>query len=76
VISWSRGGQTIGMRAWRLRVVGADDAPLRWPRALLRFVVGLISLAALGIGFLWGLFDSQKRTWHDIAAGTLLVRQR
>lgn len=76
VISWTRGGQTIGMRAWRLRVVRTDGMRVEWPRALLRFGVALISLAALGIGFLWSLFDSQKRTWHDMAAGTRLVRLR
>ena len=68
VVSWTRGGQTIGMRAWRLRVVRVDGAALRWPQALLRFGVALVSLAALGIGFVWMLFDPQKRTWHDIAS--------
>jgi len=76
VLSWVRGGQTIGMRAWRLRVVRADGVRLTWARALLRFGVALISLAAFGIGFAWALFDPQKRTWHDIAANTMLVRQR
>jgi uncharacterized RDD family membrane protein YckC len=74
VISWTRGGQTIGMRAWRLRVRRADGARLTWPRALLRFGVALISLAAFGIGFLWALLDPQQRTWHDIATATTLMR--
>jgi uncharacterized RDD family membrane protein YckC len=74
VISWRRGGQTIGMRAWRLRVVSADGNPLETRQALVRFGVSLISLAAVGIGFLWALFDSQNRTWHDVAAGTVMVR--
>lgn len=64
VISWSRGGQTIGMRAWRLRVVGSDGNALPWPRALLRF---LIALATLGLGFAWCLVDRDKRGLHDIA---------
>ncbi|MFT3790136.1 MAG: RDD family protein [Rudaea sp.] len=74
VVSWLRGGQTVGMKPWRLRVVGAGgDAPdLR--RALLRFAVALVSLGALGAGFLWCLVDRERRAWHDIAAGTLLVR--
>jgi uncharacterized RDD family membrane protein YckC len=74
VISWSRGGQTIGMRAWRLRVVDADGSALPWPRAVLRFVVACLSLLALGVGFLWCLFDRRQRGWHDLAARTLLVR--
>jgi len=74
IISWRRGGQTIGMRAWRLRVVSADGKPLDARQALVRFGVSLISLAAVGLGFFWALFDAQNRTWHDIAAGTLMVR--
>ena len=74
VVSWTQGGQTIGMRAWRLRVMRADGACVDWPQALLRFGIALISFAALGGGFLWALLDPQQRTWHDIASGTVLVR--
>jgi len=74
VVSWTRGGQTIGMRAWRLRLTCANGARVQWPRALLRFGAALISLGACGIGFAWAVLDPQKRTWHDIAANTLLVR--
>ena len=74
VVSWARGGQTIGMRAWRLRVTLADGARVTWPRALLRFGVALISFAAFGLGFWWALLDPQGRTWHDIAASTRVVR--
>ncbi len=73
IVSWSRGGQTIGMRAWKLRVVDTDGRRLPLPRALLRFVAALISLAALGAGFWWALVDAQKRTWHDIVAGAQMV---
>jgi len=73
VVSWTRGGQTIAMRAWKLRVVDASGARLRWPQALLRFVIALVSLAALGAGFWWALFDPQRRTWQDIAARTRVL---
>ena len=74
VISWARGGQTIGMRAWRLRVTRADGARVEWPRALLRFGVALVSLAALGLGFWCALFDPRQRTWHDVVAQTSIVK--
>ncbi|HST27573.1 MAG TPA: RDD family protein [Rudaea sp.] len=74
VVSWTRGGQTVGMRAWRLRVTRVDGARVDAARALLRFVVALVSLAALGAGFWWALFDAQKRTWHDMAARTRVLR--
>ncbi|MFI4969179.1 MAG: RDD family protein [Lysobacterales bacterium] len=73
VISWSRGGQTIGMRAWRLRVVAADGAPLPWPRAVLRFAAAIVSLLAVGLGYLWCLVDRDRRGWHDIVARSALV---
>lgn len=76
VVSWTRGGQTIGMRAWRLRVVRADGSALGLWRALLRFFIALVSLAALGFGYWWILFDREKRAWHDIAATTLVVRKQ
>ena len=74
VVSWSRGGQTIGMRAWRLRVIDADGAKLPWPRALLRFCVAMVSLGACGLGFLWCLVDREGRAWHVIAARSRLLR--
>ena len=75
IVSWTRGGQTIAMRAWKLRVVDESGAPLRWSQALLRFIVALVSLAALGAGFWWALFDPQRRTWHDIVARTRMLRE-
>lgn len=74
VASWARGGQTIGMRAWRLRVVAAEGGSLPWSRAIVRFAVAIASLAALGLGFAWCLLDAQQRTWHDIAARSRVVR--
>jgi len=74
IVSWTRGGQTVGMKPWRVRVVGADGESIGFQRALLRFAVALVSLTVLGLGFLWCLIDPQRRAWHDIAAGTLFVR--
>jgi uncharacterized RDD family membrane protein YckC len=74
IVSWMRGGQTIGMKPWRLRVVRSDGTPPDLAHAGLRFVVALLSLVAVGLGFWWALFDGQGRSWHDIAAGTLVVR--
>lgn len=73
-VSWRRGGQTMGMRAWRLRVVGADGAPPTARAVTLRYAVATLSLLALGLGLAWALLDPQRRTWHDLAAGTVVVR--
>lgn len=71
---WKHGGMTIGMRAWRVKIETRDQGQPGWWRCLLRFLVSLLSAASLGIGFAWSLFDRRKRTWHDMASKTRLVR--
>jgi uncharacterized RDD family membrane protein YckC len=51
-LSWTRGGQTVGMKAWRIRVVSHDDASsLDWSRAALRFLASWLSLLPAGLGY-------------------------
>lgn len=70
---WTHGGQTLGMRAWRLRVLQYDGTAMTWRQALLRFLVAILSWSAFGLGFIWVLIDPQQRTWHDIASATKVV---
>jgi uncharacterized RDD family membrane protein YckC len=71
---WTHGGQTIGMRAWRIRV---SDYPapgkVSWKQTLQRFLVALLSWGAAGLGFLWCLFRQDRRAWHDLASSTCLL---
>jgi uncharacterized RDD family membrane protein YckC len=47
---WTHGGQTLGMRAWRLRLVSQDGGNVGWPRAFLRFAIGgLAWLSVIGL---------------------------
>jgi len=75
LLSWRRGGQTLGMRPWRLRVVSVDGVTAPDTRALvIRFVVGTASLLLAGLGFWWAWVDRDRLTWHDRASGTRVVR--
>lgn len=74
VISWRRGGQTLGMRPWRLKVVGQDGQPPGWGALWLRYAVGVASVAMGGLGFWWAWVDRGRLTWHDRASGTRMVR--
>lgn len=74
VVSWCRGGQTIGMRAWRVRVVDDQGKSPSIRRALLRGIVAMGSWLVVCAGFLWCLVDPQRRGWHDLASHTRLVR--
>ena len=70
---WRRGGQTIGMRAWRLQIIGEQTAQPSWRSCLLRCLTAPLSLAALGAGYWWCLVDKQGATLHDRASATRVV---
>jgi uncharacterized RDD family membrane protein YckC len=62
---WLRGGQTLAMRAWRIRLVDVTPA-----KAMARF---LIAAALLPLSILWALFDRDRQFLHDRLAGTRLI---
>ena len=64
---WLRGGQTLAMKAWRIRLV--DVSPRK---ALLRFLYAL-ALVPTGVSLLWALVDRERQFLHDRLAGTRLV---
>ncbi len=70
---WTHGGQTLGMRAWRVRVVRDDGSALGWSAAAGRFFSAMLSWAALGMGFLWIILDPAGKAWHDRLSKTRLV---
>lgn len=71
--SWTRGGQTLGMKAWRLLLRRDDGSTVAWPTALLRYATAWVSLLAFGLGFAWALVDGRRRALHDLLAGTEMV---
>ncbi len=70
---WSRDGQTLGMQAWRIRLVGFDGGRPHPGRLLLRCAGAIVSAACLGLGYLWCLVDRRGRYWHDHLSRTELV---
>jgi uncharacterized RDD family membrane protein YckC len=70
---WSYGGQTLGMRAWRMRLETKDGGVPSFAVATLRFGIAVVSLLAVGLGFLWQLWDKEELTWHDRFSGTRLL---
>jgi uncharacterized RDD family membrane protein YckC len=70
---WTHGGQTLPMKTWRLRLVRGDGAPVTLARALHRYVLAVLGLLAVGLGFLWALWDRDRQFLHDRLAGTALV---
>ncbi len=71
---WLRGGQTLAMKAWRIRLVARDGGSLTPAIALARFVLALLLIVPLaGLGLFWALLDRERQFLHDRLAGTRLV---
>lgn len=70
---WVNAGRTLGMQAWRLRVVDAEGHLIGWLTAAVRFAAACLSWALLGGGFLWAVLDRDGLTLHDRLAGTRVI---
>ncbi|MCY1405441.1 RDD family protein [compost metagenome] len=71
---WTHSGQTLGMQVWGIRVQNPDGSAISLMQALLRFVIAIGSWLCLGLGFLWMLWDKDKRTWHDRYSESVVVQ--
>jgi len=71
--SWRRRGQTLAMKTWKLRLVGADGARITLRQAMLRYACAWPCLLLGGIGILYAPFDRQRQFLHDRLAGTRIV---
>lgn len=69
---WTHGGQTLGMRTWKIRLQGIDSQLVTWQAASLRFLLSCLSWLFLGAGFLWALIDREHLAFHDKYSGTRL----
>ena len=77
---WSRGGQTVAMKAWNIRLVTADGRPVTQARALLRYLLAwlwfLPALAATYLAGLRGGAIAATLVLSGVAAYAALVRLR
>lgn len=73
VISWHLTGETIGDGLMGIQVVSPDGGPLSFGRSIRRMIGYFIAAIPLFLGFIWVLFNKQRRGWHDMIAGTYVV---
>jgi uncharacterized RDD family membrane protein YckC len=72
-VFFKRKGATPGMMIMKLKLVetatGAKPEKAFW-----RSVLGVVSAVPLGLGYAWALIEKDKRTWHDLITGTMIVK--
>jgi len=71
---WTHGGQTLGLRAWRLKVQRLDGRSLSWLDAARRSAAALTLLLPPGLGLLWIAVDARRAAWHDLLSDTAVIR--
>ena len=66
---------TFGQRAVGIRTVRIDGQKITYGTAFVRYFVSIISSIMLKLGFAIAIFTKNKRTLHDLAAGTIVVKE-
>ena len=72
VYCWRRGGQTLAMKTWNIRVARQDGSALSTREAVARFLLALWGSLLFGAGFWWGLVDPEQQFLHDRLVGSRL----
>ena len=67
-------GQTIGMQAWKIRLVSLNSSKLNAKQTYLRCLVSTLSFVCFGIGYFWILFNKNNLSWSDVATNTRIVK--
>jgi len=70
---WHRSGQTVGMKAWRIKLISQDQTPLTVKKMSIRIIVAVPSFCLLLIGVLWQYLDKSDLNWQDHASQTKLI---
>jgi len=70
---WSRGGRTLPMQTWKMRIVQDGSLSVGVGRAALRYALAWPSLLVFGVGFFWAFLDRDRQFLHDRLAGTRIV---
>ena len=71
---WTWKGTTIGGVICSLKVIRTDGRDLNFAVALVRALASVFSACALGLGFFWVGWTRERQSWHDLIAGTVIVR--
>lgn len=71
---WRRSGQTLGMRAWRLKLVSHNLETPSLKQCVARALLAPFSLAFLGLGYFYALLNAERQTLHGRLSRTRVIR--
>jgi uncharacterized RDD family membrane protein YckC len=74
VAMWTWRGTTLGGIVFSLRIIRLDGRAPDFTVCLVRSLGSCLSLVVAGLGFFWASWNPEKQSWHDMIAGTVIVR--
>lgn len=69
---WTHGGQTLGLKTWKIRLIADSGEKISWRAALLRYLGSMLCWLSCGIGFIWCYTNKERLAWNDIISKTRL----
>ena len=70
---WTRSGQTLGMIAWRIKLLGVDNELISVRQGIIRFLAAWPAFFMFGLGYLWLYLDPNGDTLHDKLSNSKVV---
>ena len=74
IYCWTRNGQTLPMKTWRIRLVARNGGAVTATTGAKRYFFALAGIALGGVAFWWAIFDRDGQFLHDRLAGTRIVK--
>ena len=71
---WTHGGQTLGLKTWKIRLTADNGKKISWQAALLRYLGSILCWLSCGIGFIWCYTNKERLAWNDMISKTRLKR--
>lgn len=71
---WIHGGQTLGLKTWRLKLVMFDGSAVTWKAAFIRYLASIVCWLTAGTGFLWCYTNKERLAWNDLWSKTRIIR--
>lgn len=73
---WTHGGQTLGMKAWGIKIEDTSGRSVNAATASKHFLLGVLLCLPFGLGWWWSILDPHHRSLQEILSGTRIVRHR
>ena len=70
---WTRRGQTLGMKSWRIQVLNADGNYLTWRQSLVRCLTASLCNGCFGLGLIWSLISKNRSALQDVITDSRVV---